>query len=473
MSSAANSSSLYQATEDLAERESMLASGSIGISVISRVDYNLRFAKQAVLVVSNNAEQYSQLASQFLVSLSNIKPTVNHLEAQDDQINVAFISASSKLNDIQMRCRLIEQLFVNTLFDPEQSLAVSVLRFAKQHGEAISIVIDHAHALSLQVKYELCQLVALAKKNKLTINVVLFGLTEAAQQLAINKSLFKSKLVVIEAATGQVISLDDKTITLKKDASPLLLWQKLSLVSAMVLLTVTLIWVYLLIAEDVNQQALQISDTTVIGNSSKDILLASSSMATSGNESESKMKTKYKNELEEGSLKESASLTNLQATSEEINQALMSINLVNPINKMPAAAVDVLKALVIADNKTKVNVVNITSKEVVNQRQVTNITNNYYQTKAKEYKEGYAVQIAGFSDKKLLKRFLSLYPEDELYSYQRMLNDKSFTVITSKVFQNKADAKAAIQLLPIQLIERKPWVKSISSIINEINTFTR
>ena len=112
-----------------------------------------------------------------------------------------------------MRCRLIEQLFVNTLFDPEQSLAVSVLRFAKQQGESISIVIDHAHALSLQVKYELCQLVTLAKKNKLTINVVLFGLMEAGQQLAINKSLFKSKVAIIDAGNGQILSMDDNKMS--------------------------------------------------------------------------------------------------------------------------------------------------------------------------------------------------------------------------------------------------------------------
>lgn len=220
MSASANSRSTYQTVQRLTESEPTSADGNIAISVTARIDYNLRFAKQAVLVVGDNTEQYSQLASQFLVSLSNSKPSAVHLDTQDNHINVAFVAASSKINDIQMRCRLIEQLFVNTLFDPEQSLAVSVLRFAKQHGEAISIVIDHAHALSLQVKYELCQLVSLAKKSKLTINVVLFGLTEAAQQLATNKSLFKNKMVVIDAESGQVISLDDKRIMLTKGASP-------------------------------------------------------------------------------------------------------------------------------------------------------------------------------------------------------------------------------------------------------------
>ena len=468
MSASANSHSTYQTTQRLTESESTLANGSIAISVTARIDYNIRFAKQAVLVVGNNTEQYSQLASQFLVSLSNVKPTVDH---PDTHINVAFVAASSKLNDIQIRCRLIEQLFVNTLFDPEQSLAVSVLRFAKQHGEAISIVIDHAHALSLQVKYELCQLVILAKKSKLTINVVLFGLIEAAQQVAINKNLFNNKMAVIDAESGQVISLDDKKMMLTKSPSPLLLWQKISLVSAIVLIGVALIWVYLLIAEDVNNQALNIKEQTVLESNSLHNLSPLNLNDTSGNKNTSEIQNPQKTALLEQSVNAIESPDTVQATSGEIYQALLTIDLVDPIKKIPAEIGDVIQALAIADKNIDVNVINATSKETVKQNQAAEITNNYYQTKAKEYENGYVVQIAGLFDEKLLKQFLSLYSEENFYSYQRQLKGKSFTVITSKVFPNKAEAKAAIQLLPIKLIERKPWVKSISSVINEINTF--
>ncbi|PKI17304.1 SPOR domain-containing protein [Colwellia sp. 12G3] len=470
MSAAANSSSAYQTQQKLTESDSMLADGSLGISVTSRIDYNLRFTKQAVLVVGNNTDQYTQLASQFLVNLSNVKPIASQV---DNHINVAFVSASSKLNDIQIRCRLIEQLFVNTLFDPEQSLAVSVLQFGKQHGEAISIVIDHAHALSLQIKYELCQLVSLAKKNKLTINVIFFGLIEAAQQLAINKSLFKNKIAVIDAGTGQVMSLDDKQFILKKDVDPLSLLQKVSLLGAMVLLAIALIWVYLLIAEDVNVQAFNITEKTVLEKSSEHSLLPSKLNDTSGNTSTRQMQKKHKTEPAESSNNVSKLPVYVLASSEEINQALMTIYLANPIEKISAEVDDVMQALVVADDKIDIHVDNAASKEIANQIKVAEITNNYYLTKAKEYENGYVVQIAGFTDETLLQRFLALYPEENFYNYQRKLNDKSFTVITSKVFQNKAEAKATIQLLPIQLIERKPWVKSISSVINEINTFTR
>ena len=125
------------------------------INVTSRIDYTLRFTKQAVLVVGEHTEDYSQVAREYLIALSN---------QESAQINTAFISASSKLNNIQIRCRLIEQLFTNTLFDPEQSLAQSVLRLAQQQSDVISIIIEHAQSLSLQIKYELCQLVLAAKK---------------------------------------------------------------------------------------------------------------------------------------------------------------------------------------------------------------------------------------------------------------------------------------------------------------------
>ena len=471
MSAAANYSSTDQTTQSLTESDSMLADGNKTISVTSRINYNLRFTQQAVIVVGNNTEQYSQLASQFLVNLSDVKPTVGKLPHQDNHINVAFVSASSKLNDIQIRCRLIEQLFVNTLFDPEQSLAESVLRFAKQHGEAISIVIDHAHALSLQVKYELCQLVNLAKKSKFTINVVLFGLTEAAQQLAMNKSLFKNKIVIIDAETSKVINLDDNTMILSNDQSPLSFGQKVSFFSGMVILAIVLFWVYLLIAEDLNQQAFNSTDQTVLEKNNQQIVLPSKLSDTPSNKPVREMQKK--NKVVESLLKLSVSEVRTQATSEEINQVLMTTFSVAAIEKLSAEASDVLQALVIVENKIDDNIVRATTNELANQTQLVETATNYYQIKAKEYENGYVVQVAGFSDEKLLKRFLLLYPEESFYSYQRQLNNKKFTVITSKVYQNKASAKATIQLLPIQLIERKPWVKSISSVINEINTFTR
>lgn len=481
MSALANTSSTTDIKKNLLANQPRLAESLSNISVTTRIDYNLRFTKQAVLVVANNAEQYSQLASQFLVTLSNERSNSNQVPSQDNHINVAFVAASTKLNDIQIRCRLIEQLFVNTLFDPEESLAVSALRFAKQQSEAITIVIDHAQALSLQIKYELSQLVNLAKKDKLTINVVLFGLMEAAQQLSENKSLFKNKVVLINAESGQVLSLDDKKIAQEKKTSTLGWWQKLSLVGAMLSITAALIWLYILIVEDINQQA-DISKTQP-SQVSEVTLPPNSAMNTATDKTIRPMQKKEKIESLDSYSKVDAIQVYNQANSEDVLQALLGNNGAKQVVSAPAQVGDVLKALVTADTNSEAEEKPLVGKKEANAIhldevgvfQVTSkgITPSYYHTKAIEHKKGYVIQIAGFSDTNLWQSFIDQHATESFYSYQRLLADKSFTVVTSKVYSNKAEAKAAITLLPAQLIERKPWLKPISSVISEINTFTR
>jgi len=478
MSALANTSTTADIKQNQQATKNLLAEAISDISVTTRIDYNLRFTKQAVLVVADETEQYSQLASQFLVTLSNDRSKTNQLNSQDNHINVAFVSASTKLNDIQIRCRLIEQLFVNTLFDPEESIAVSVLRFAKQQSEAISIVIDHAHALSLQVKYELSQLVSLAKKNKLTINVVLFGLTEAAQQLSENKSLFKSKMVIIDANSGQVLSFDDKKIALANHSNTLGLWQKLSLLGAMLIITAALIWIYLLIVDDVNKQAnLSKVQAVHLGGTA----LAEPSKI--GGKTIRKMQKKDKIQLFDDSqnVGEVAALT--KATSEDVLLAILTESTVEVIERVPAKADDVLKALVVVDIESKPSSSIAISQakapeepldETAKQQLTTKEMNSdYYQAQALEHMQGYVIQIAGFSDTKLWQRFIEQHSTESLHSYQRYLSDNEFTVVTSKVYANKTAAKAAVLLLPVSLIERKPWLKPISSVISEINTFTR
>jgi len=481
MSAVVNTSSTTDIKQSLLANKARLAESISDISVTTRIDYNLRFTKQAVLVVANTTEQYSQLASQFLVTLSNERPNSNYSSSQDSHINVAFVSASTKLNDIQIRCRLIEQLFVNALFDPEESLAVSALRFANQQSESITIVIDHAHALSLQIKYELSQLVNLAKKSKLTINVVLFGLIEAGQQLSENKSLFKSKMVLIDAESGQVLSFDDKKIAVEKSSNALGLWQKLSLLGAMLVITAALIWLYLLIVEDINQQAnFTKTQTTQLTDST---LTASSATRIIGDETIRAMQKKEKIALLENSKKVVVIQEYTQATSEDVLQALLADSSVKQADLIPAQAGDVVEALVVTDKYSEDEASTLVSAKEPSAYQLdevgtlpassNEINLSYYQTKAIEYEQGYVIQIAGFADAKLSKRFIEQNSTESLYSYQRVLADKDFTVVTSKVYANKAEAKAAISLLPTQLIERKPWLKPISSVINEINTFTR
>ncbi|MBU2870618.1 SPOR domain-containing protein [Colwellia sp. E2M01] len=452
-------------TEDKLSTGKQTSSGDISdINVITRIDYNLRFAKQAVLVVASETNQYSQIASQYLVSLSST--------ANNSQINVAFVSASAKLNDIQIRCRLVEQLFVNTLFDPEQSLAVSVLKFAKQHGEAITIVIEHAHALSLQIKYELCQLVDQAKKHNLSVNVVIFGLTEAAYQVSINKSLFKNKIAVIDAESGQVLSLDDNKIKPQKNKVSLTLLQKSTLAAVMLILLMLLLWGYQLIASaiDENNTVSQPSIVTV-----GDTMLGSS---------DTNNRTMLKKEKITSENNTSDVEAKVQASSSEISLAILAATDATEEEFVQAEAADVINALtsfehndVQSEKATKQAFTENTAlinksqpvKKTINK--VNRIDSHYYENQVVVHDKGYVIQIAGFADKQLWQRFIKENRVNNLYSYERLLNGKSFIVVTSKVFPNKAEAKEALSLLPKKLNERKPWLKDISAVITEINTF--
>ncbi|WP_057830176.1 SPOR domain-containing protein [Colwellia sp. TT2012] len=467
----------------LAENISLSANVPSAISVPTRIEHNLCYTKQAVLVIASNTEQYSQLASQYLVSLSN-----DHSTGKESHINVAFVSASTKLNDIQIRCRLIEQLFINTLFDPEQSLAVSVLRFAKQQGEAISIVIDHAHALSLQLKYELSQLVSLAKKDQLIINVVLFGLTEAAKQLSLNKSLFKHKMVVIEATSGQVLSLDDKRIHHEKATSSLTLWQKVSLLLVMLMLLAILIWGYQVITDTLNKQSNPLNKQLNKFHVSDTVLPAKNSIASVNERVVIKMAKKQKLVTADELIQVGSGGA---ASSEEINRAILALPVLSHAKQVPANASDVINALVnsfnnltavaspsidVANKKAGSTVEKQVIIEQAEEKQIqpirlAKIASHYYQNQAVVYEYGYVIQLAGFSDSKLWHEFIENHRSENLFSYQRLLTEQRFIVVTSRVYPNKTMAKSAIKLLPASLLIREPWLKDISLVISEINTF--
>lgn len=174
-------SSIENTIKTFDERQSVTT-----ISANARIDYILRFSKHAVLVIDNDSEAYSNVGNEFLASLS-----------QDH--NAAFVSISSKLNDIQIRCRIIEQLFGNSLFDPEQPLSVNVVKLSEAKNVAISIVISNAEFLSIQITHELCQLAKVAKKLNKTINVLLLGKVQAAINLSENKHLFDNKVSILLA----------------------------------------------------------------------------------------------------------------------------------------------------------------------------------------------------------------------------------------------------------------------------------
>ncbi|MNN73522.1 hypothetical protein D3C81_1896460 [compost metagenome] len=52
-----------------------------------------------------------------------------------------------------------------------------------------------------------------------------------------------------------------------------------------------------------------------------------------------------------------------------------------------------------------------------------------------------------------------------------MLNGEAFTVVTSKIYETKPQAIAAIKTLPNIIQQQKPWIKSVAAIKQEITAY--
>lgn len=437
-------------------KDNMVDIPTTAVSVIARIDYIQRFSKQMTVVVDKNPAVYSKVARQYLANISQ--------ESTQQEINVAFVAASNKINDIQMRCRLIEQLFVNTLFDPEQSLAVSILRLAKQNNGAITVIVEHAQALSLQIKYELCQLADTAKKTQNNINVVIFGLEQAAIEIGQNKTVFDKKASIIDASTGQVFALDharfkNKSIVFKSGA-----WLKISLISLSSLLIVLVVLFLFSEFKVFNFTSLPVVTPSVI-------------------EPSTIFQERTKVVPEENTL---ISSNNIASVS-DIHLALIDSSVRYALLEAPAKSDDILQALIPAEQAiqesqligTSYNLPKVISTQILSSNlEKTNVVENklielpvvlnneYYLN----FDQGFVVQVTGFSEIFRLEEFIKSNQNVEFFSYQKSLNTQRFFVLTSKVFDDKAQAREAMEKLPQAIRDLGSFIKSVSTIKHEINT---
>lgn len=105
--------------------------------------------------------------------------------------NKCYVTPTRGLNDIQVRSRIIEQLFGNVLFDPEMPMLTSFIELSQP--QQILIAIDNCQFLSGRVIGELLQLSSEAKNLGLDLTVVL------ALDKSLNSTLLNvnSKLVKV------------------------------------------------------------------------------------------------------------------------------------------------------------------------------------------------------------------------------------------------------------------------------------
>ena len=425
------------------------------ISAQARIDYILRFSKQAILVIDESVEQNAPISSQFLASLP-------------EQHNAAYISLSSQFNNIQIRCRIIEQLYTGELFDPEISLAVSVINLAKKSQQSISIILNSAQHLSLQILHELSQLAAIAKKANLVVNIVMFGSAQAGKTVAVNKSLFDNKLTILSAQSGQLLSTSS---TLFKNTQPKwhFLKQNKWLISALLFLVgLTVLVINLLQLDNFNfaqsivannKEAVSLTkvlakpQTMVLSNSSENAAdiakarqVASAGFAAIPNDIYASLITPIA-ELtkQDEALPASPSDIMSAISTETVNTVSVENMILNPVLK-----------------KVEVKAI----EKPINTTGLLPINNDYYANKT-----GYVIQLAAFSDLKLPNAYLEALVTIEHHIYQRLLNDKALMVITSAAYADKSAAQSALSQLPESLSSRQPWIKPVRVINNEINAF--
>ena len=419
------------------------------ISAQARIDYILRFSKQAILVIDESVEQNATISNQLLASLP-------------EQHNVAYVALSSQFNNIQIRCRVIEQLYTGELFDPEISLAVSVINLSKKSQQSISIVLDSAQHLSLQVMHELTQLALIAKKANLVVNVVMFGSLQSGRNVAVNKSLFDNKLSLLSSQSGQLLSTTSAIFKKSRTTWALTKRNKWLLGAVLFCLAISAVVINLLQLDSFNfTQSIS----------------ALKSEKVSLTETLEKPQTMVLDALDATTLK---TITSKESA---IPEDIYSL-LVNPKTSvmkkelpLPATPLDIIYAITIepTDNTTenvslvkpKIDKIEVKATEV-EPNLVNNflVDNNFYAAKA-----GYVIQLSAFSDLTLPQKYLAALATIEYHIYQRQLNDKPLMVITSKVYTDKASAQVALSSLPESLLSRQPWIKPTSVVNNEINAF--
>lgn len=425
------------------------------ISANARIDYILRFSKNAILVIDDFVDDENYVVGQFFAALP-------------EQHNVAFVALSQQFNDIQVRCRIIEQLFSDDLFDPEVSLAVSVVNFAKHTKQAISIVVENTEYASLQIIHELCQLAEIAKQSKLSIDVVMFGSVAAGTIISNNKSIFHSNISLLSAQSGQLLS---KSHGMFKEQRQ---WQSyfgmskwiFVLFISLVVISATVVW---LLKQDhftfSNLPAHQQASSTLLEDTDPLLTVLPQASLTIESTTEATELAKYSDIFNV--------LSGTVITESEHVELPVPASPIDIVNAMTAFTNN--EGRHIDENNTELVQGETIAKEVqpkidldvaANTNSIV-INNNYFT----QLDGGYVIQIAAFSDiNNLPLPFVEALNLIEYRAYQRTLNNKNLTVLTSAHFGTRALASAAVLNLPELLQQRKPWIKSIKAINLEINT---
>jgi DamX protein len=429
--------------------------GVTSISANARIDYILRFSQHAVLVIDEDPELCTQVGNQFLGSL-----TKEH--------NAAYVSLSSKLNDIQVRCRIIEQLFGNILFDPEQPLAVNVIKLSENNNDVITVVIGNAEFLSLQLFHELCQLSETAKKLKKIVNVVFLGANEAGKLIAENSSLFENKLSIIQAKTGQLVGVNS---SLFKSKSPVIVKR---ITKAIILLVIIAGIVTLVSSSDVwvgnEQEAISLGNTAndkPKNNEFVEVAPAMSKVVESVSQP-----PEQNNNIANASEVFQMLVVDGMKNADIVQSDSSGNNSGNSLLEQASEPLSHAKEVMVSEKEAVV--LDKTMVPANAQKQPTLASNikltlneGYYQA----LESGVVIQFASFAKSEGFHSFIKNFKTNKMKGYIRSLKGTKSHIVTSEVYKTSALARKDIANLPQELRSRGPWIKSIQAINNEINLY--
>ncbi|MGB0937021.1 MAG: SPOR domain-containing protein [Colwellia sp.] len=465
------------------------------ISVISRIDYVLRFSKHLVAVINDN-NSINTLAGEFIESVS---------DKTEQQTNTAFLYASTQLNDIQLRCRLIEQLFGSCMFDPEQSLAHSILQLAKKFTSNICIVIEDAQWLSTSMMVELSHLALQAKQKSIPLDIVVFGDKGLASNLGANKETFAKKLTIISSSNGQILNV--KKLGREGIFQNIALQHKGKLAAIVVIITIltSLTWLGIdqykilpFLNEALQTYAKEQNSNTQSTIEVKPVINLNSAntkpladvteiygVIAGGNTPLNTPLNKSANDKNPDQVKQFASAS-------EISQQLILApgNAEPPENDVTPGNIELASIAQSAVEQKSVEQITGKQQTIVGQEQtetlvntpeetasndiavnIEPLTNNNQKIKSTGHyydniKEGNAVQLVSFNNEQALNNFIGRYPELELYSFTKNVRGNEYHVVTSKVFATVTEANNFIGALPQSMSSTKPWVIPIK-MINE------
>lgn len=419
-------------------------------AVISRIGYLFKFTQQSILVVDDTEQQYCTIGSLYLGNCDNY--------------NAAFVSVTDRMTNIQFRCRIIEQLAPNTIFDPEKPLTDTIVNLLEKTAvQPLCIVVEHAQHLTSQMIQELLAFPKQFKQMQPNnhCDLLLLGNNQANQVCHQLNNSNGFDLVSISAQDGQLVVNSNNEPKTDKRIRP-----------------------------NVSLFAVFVAVLTLLVAASIIMLVYTAGSPSFSNLPEPKSKIVVPVIKSE----DLATIT----TSSSISEALVTSNTNGiPANITAADGATIFHALTNIDSHTNTRVDEPQKPSLVPEPNNTvvdmlpdadspaidktidrttaidsNSTENKRYQLLLDFPAGYVIQFASLSNEQGAKQYINgTKISIPLHYYPKQRNGVTNFVVVSNVFSSRQAAKDALASLPLIVKSQGLWVKSSASVKQELANY--